>query len=225
MLSPAHRSSIFDMTLDHLMHHQQSLNDDCDIPRILLSLTENLLATGLEVEGMWTFLYSHFWKGLFRIPGSTNEVFALKLAMEKGIYGIPTSVDTNAVASLLKLWLRELPDPIIPSSLYDDCLACAAKNDYQGSCNVCLSQVENFNSHLKIIQKLPEINKRVVLHLVSFLRKLTAPKVVEKTKMTVDNLSMVFAPSFLRCSEDNPTLFLIAQQQQKTFVMHLIEHL
>jgi hypothetical protein len=57
--------------------------------------------------------------------------------MEKGIYVIHPSSDPNAIASLLKLWLRELPDPIIPKEFYDACLTNASNDDWQASCNVC----------------------------------------------------------------------------------------
>lgn len=33
---------------------------------------------------------------------------------------IPANEDIHTVASLLKLYLRELPEPVIPYSLFDD---------------------------------------------------------------------------------------------------------
>ena len=36
-----------------------------------------------------------------------------------------SNTDVHTVASLLKLYLRELPEPVIPFSKYDDFLTCA----------------------------------------------------------------------------------------------------
>lgn len=36
-----------------------------------------------------------------------------------------SNTDVHTVASLLKLYLRELPEPVIPFSKYEDFLTCA----------------------------------------------------------------------------------------------------
>lgn len=36
----------------------------------------------------------------------------------------PSSTDVHTVASLLKLYLRELPEPVVPFSQYQDSLFC-----------------------------------------------------------------------------------------------------
>lgn len=38
---------------------------------------------------------------------------------------IPSTTDVHTVASLLKLYLRELPEPVIPFARYEDFLSCA----------------------------------------------------------------------------------------------------
>lgn len=53
-------------------------------------------------------------------------------------------VDAHAPASLLKLWYRELYDPLIPDELYNDCVA-----------------TEDPDEAATIIKKLPRINKLV----------------------------------------------------------------
>lgn len=37
----------------------------------------------------------------------------------------PSTTDVHTVASLLKLYLRELPEPVIPFARYEDFLSCA----------------------------------------------------------------------------------------------------
>lgn len=76
------------------------------------------------------------------------------------------------VASLFKLWLRELEEPLIPTALYNDALI--ASKDYR--------QV------VEIVQKLPIYNRRVLVFVVSFVQIFIQEKVVEKTKMGPMNL-------------------------------------
>lgn len=75
-------------------------------------------------------------------------------------------------ASLFKLWLRELEEPLIPTALYNDALI--ASKDY--------AQV------VEIVQKLPVYNRRVLVFVVGFVQIFMQEKVVEKTKMGPMNL-------------------------------------
>lgn len=75
-------------------------------------------------------------------------------------------------ASLFKLWLRELEEPLIPTALYNDALI--ASKDY--------AQV------VEIVQKLPVYNRRVLVFVVGFVQMFMQEKVVEKTRMGPINL-------------------------------------
>ncbi len=50
----------------------------------------------------------------FRVPGDIDEVNGLKLQADKGLMPLETLVDPHVPASLLKLWFRELEEPLIP---------------------------------------------------------------------------------------------------------------
>jgi hypothetical protein len=51
---------------------------------------------------------------IHRVPGDIDEVNGLKLQMDKGKLPLETLRDPHVPASLLKLWFRELEDPLIP---------------------------------------------------------------------------------------------------------------
>lgn len=55
-----------------------------------------------------------------------------------------SKVDAHAPASLLKLWYRELYDPLIPDAYYEDCV-----------------NTEDPDKAKEIVNKLPEINQLV----------------------------------------------------------------
>jgi hypothetical protein len=64
-------------------------------------------------------------EGIFRIPPSGVDIRALKSHFEVEWRHLPTDskVSIHSVAGLLKLYLRELPDPIITKELFDCFLA------------------------------------------------------------------------------------------------------
>ena len=59
-----------------------------------------------------------------------------------------TDVDVNVVASLLKLWLRELAEPMIPTDYYEECINIGRHCDKQ-----CTPEV--YQKALAIIESLP----------------------------------------------------------------------
>lgn len=56
---------------------------------------------------------------------------------------------------------------------------------------------------MEIVKRLPTINRRVVLFVVSFLQGFLEEKVMLVTKMTSANLALVMAPNLLRCSSES----------------------
>lgn len=57
-------------------------------------------------------------EGIFRVPGDTEQVYALRNQLDNGNYDINTDdLDPNIPASVLKLWMRELEEPIVPVHL------------------------------------------------------------------------------------------------------------
>ena len=63
-------------------------------------------------------------QGIFRIPGSQLEINQFKEAFEKGDDPLITvnPREMNSVAGILKLYLRELKDPLFPRDMYDSFL-------------------------------------------------------------------------------------------------------
>jgi len=58
------------------------------------------------------------------------------------------------VASLLKLWYRELEEPLIPHEFYED----------------CLTHYDNPEAAVNVVLGLPHINKLVLCYLIRFLQ-------------------------------------------------------
>lgn len=186
---------IFGVGLSDIMALQQD-TDPNGLPRVLTCLAECVKQSG----GMGS-------EGIFRVPGNAAEMTNFRIRLEKGEYSV-VEADPNVPASLLKLWLRELTTPIIPTNLFDEAICHAQHSDSVSSC--------------QLILKLEALNQRIVYYIVDFLRYFLAPEVVSKTLMTVENLAMVFAPNFLRCPSGDPAIIFSTQKHQQLFVKHLL---
>ena len=58
--------------------------------------------------------------GIFRLPGQASRILALKELYDSGSQeDFSSTEDVHTVASLLKLYLRELPEPVVPFTLYE----------------------------------------------------------------------------------------------------------
>ena len=58
--------------------------------------------------------------------------------------------------------------------------------------------------------------------MVKFLQIVAEPTNQGATKMTVNNLAMVFAPNFLRCPSDNPQVIFENTKYEQSFLKQLI---
>ncbi|KAI9364120.1 hypothetical protein BD770DRAFT_462691, partial [Pilaira anomala] len=183
------KPSVFGESLDTIMEQQQNKESDLKIPKIVIFLTNAVH----ELNGQSS-------EGIFRVPGDADAVTELVIF----IYLYP-----NVPASLLKYWLRDLSEPLIPTYLYDDCIAHA----------------DDKEKAIAIIDSLPDINRRIVLYMIRFLQDFTDPKVIEITLMNVYNLAMVFAPNFLRCPSVNLTTIFENSKHEQMFVKTLITEL
>ncbi|TNM84383.1 hypothetical protein fugu_008561 [Takifugu bimaculatus] len=84
----------------------------------------------LIVEQCVTFIRDHglHEDGLFRLPGQASLVEELKDAFDSGERpSFDGNTDVHTVASLLKLYLRQLPEPLVPFSRYQEFLFCGSE--------------------------------------------------------------------------------------------------
>ncbi|KAI8818728.1 Rho GTPase activation protein, partial [Fimicolochytrium jonesii] len=101
--------------------------------------------------------------------------------------------DIPAVASLLKQWIRELPDGLIPETFYKP-LENAAGRSFNGR------SVEELRT---VLSTLPQINYHSLRYLCRYLRLVASH--ADRNRMTTSNLSVVFAPNVFKCpSEPKP---------------------
>uniref|UniRef100_A0A5F7ZA14 Rho GTPase activating protein 39 n=1 Tax=Macaca mulatta TaxID=9544 RepID=A0A5F7ZA14_MACMU len=146
--------------------------------------------------------------GIMKVPGDIDEVNALKLQVDQ--WKVPTGLeDPHVPASLLKLWYRELEEPLIPHEFYEQCIA----------------HYDSPEAAVAVVHALPRINRMVLCYLIRFLQVFVQPANVAVTKMDVSNLAMVMAPNCLRCQSDDPRVIFENTRKEMSFLRVLIQHL
>ncbi|OAJ43244.1 hypothetical protein BDEG_26617 [Batrachochytrium dendrobatidis JEL423] len=190
VLEAPFKNSVFGDTLENIMERQIKSQPTLELPRILLFLSDAILSlNGCQTEG------------IFRVPGDAEAVSDLRCRIDKDEYRMDGIHDPNAPSSLLKLWLRELAEPLIPGEYYDGCIQVGQQDGHVSSQDLYIPAI-------RIVDGLPDINRKVVRFMIQFLKIIAEARNQPITKMTVGNLAMVFAPNFLRCPSDNPaTIF------------------
>lgn len=191
------RYNVFGEELTNIMKNPQHVDTSGKFPKVLSFLAEAVL-----------LLRGHDCEGIFRVPGDLDSVIRLKMRIERGEYNLDGIQDPAVPASLLKLWVRELAQPVIPHSFYRRCL-----------------QTKDVQSAMDIVDELPLLNRNIIKYLAKFLQVVGHPQHQAKTKMTVSNLAMVFAPNVLRCPSDNPLDILKATKDEQHFVKIIINYL
>ncbi|XP_075334336.1 rho GTPase-activating protein 22 isoform X1 [Odontesthes bonariensis] len=171
------------------------------------------------VEQCAGFIREHGLKeeGLFRAPGQTNSVRELQDAFDRGEKPtFDSSTDVHTVASLLKLYIRELPEPIIPFSKYTQFLSCA---------QLLTKDKEMAIIELsKQVKSLPQVNYKLLEYICKFLDEVQSHS--NDNKMSVQNLATVFGPNILRPRVEDPVTMMEGSSQVQHLMTVLIsEHL
>ncbi|TRY92382.1 hypothetical protein DNTS_022356, partial [Danionella cerebrum] len=133
--------------------------------------------------------------GLFRQPGQATLVKELQEAFDAGEKpSFDSSTDVHTVASLLKLYLRELPEPLVPFSRYEEFLGCGKR---------IASEREKGLQELRILlHELPVANFNLLKYICQFLNDVQSYSNVNK--MSIQNLATVFGPNILRPKAEDP---------------------
>lgn len=141
---------MFGATLSEVMALQRDRFPNRELPWIQTTLTRQVLAR----DGILT-------EGIFRVSADADEVSALKACLDRFEDGaiLAASQDAHAPASLLKLWVRELYEPLIPDSFYTECVSMRHDDAEVSAANVAA-----------LVDRLPDLNRRVLCHLIWFLQ-------------------------------------------------------
>lgn len=125
-------------------------------------------------------------EGLFRVSGTLTKIKKLKAAFDIDEIDL-SDMDNHAhsIAGALKMYLRELPEPLMTYNLYTEWMKAAS-----------VDGTENRLAAIKdVINRMPVANATNLRYLMRFLGKLVENQ--QFTKMSSQNLAIVMAPNIL----------------------------
>ncbi|XP_065714587.2 rho GTPase-activating protein 45 isoform X1 [Patagioenas fasciata] len=162
-------------------------------------------------------------KGIYRVNGVKTRVEKLCQAFENGKELVELSqASPHDISNVLKLYLRQLPEPLMPFRLYNELMG-LAKESLQGGENKAKGAkggpelvdrgadtdkvVVTLVLRLKeLLKELPWENMATLRFLLQHLRRIV--EVEQDNKMTSGNLGIVFGPTLMRPRPTDATISL-----------------
>ncbi|XP_051926940.1 rho GTPase-activating protein 21-like isoform X2 [Hippocampus zosterae] len=173
------------------------------VPQIVEMCCDVVEATGLD------------YTGIYRVPGNNAMVSNLQEHLNKG-FDINTAEerwqDLNVISSLLKAFLRKLPEPLFTDDKYI----------YFIDANRIEDTWDRLKTLKKLIHDLPDHYYHTLKFLMCHLKRVADHS--EKNKMEPRNLALVFGPTLVRTSEDNMTDMVTHMPDRYKIVETLILH-
>ncbi|KAK2591083.1 Rho GTPase activating protein [Conoideocrella luteorostrata] len=167
---------VFGAPLAEAVRYNPPVDVDVPLPSVVFRCIQYLDHKNAIVE-----------EGIFRLSGSNVVIKQLRerFNVESDINLVTDEqyYDIHAVASLLKLYLRELPTTILTRDLHLDFLSTTEIQDRQ----------EKVAKLSELAQRLPQANATLLKYLIAFLIRIINN--ADSNKMNVRNVGIVFSPT------------------------------
>lgn len=175
--------------------------------------------------------------GIYRIPGNTAAISNLnelinRNGMDEQTLSDPKWEDVNVVSSLLKLFIRSLPEPILPNELYGSFI----------DADKLPEQAQRFQELRALLRRLPKHNYETLKHLIAHLTtvsrnamtNLMEPRNLGELLIKLNQsfrinilllfIAIVFGPSIVRKSNDSLEMVVKDMRHQCQIVESLISN-
>jgi len=159
-----------------------------------------------------TVLYSHFClatdvEGIFRLSGSSKRIKDLQAIFDspdrygKGLDW--TGYTVHDAANILRRYLNQLPEPIIPLEFYERFRDPLRTHQHQavGDMEAQAQDVGDFNheeaiiTYQRLITEMPQLNRQLLLYILDLLAVFSSKS--DLNRMTSPNLAAIFQPGML----------------------------
>ncbi|XP_057707417.1 N-chimaerin [Corythoichthys intestinalis] len=155
-------------------------------------------------------------EGLYRISGFSDSVEEVKMAFDKAGEKTDISVkayeDINIITGALKLYLRDLPVPVISYNAYPRFIEAAKLTDPD-------KKLEAFREALAM---LPLSHNETLKYLMAHLKRVTQNE--KYNLMNAENLAIVFGPTLMRTPDLDAMTALNDIRYQRQVVEVLIKN-
>ncbi|NWV04413.1 RHG29 protein, partial [Ptilonorhynchus violaceus] len=187
---------------------QAAKNVPDGIPFIIKKCTSEIESRALNV------------KGIYRVNGAKSRVEKLCQAFENGKDLVELSeLYAHDISNVLKLYLRQLPEPLILFRLYNEFIGLAKESQNvneeldakQASPNskrqsICIELNRIIIKIKDLLKQLPVPNYNTLQYLIGHLHRVTEQS--DENKMSASNLGIIFGPTLIRPRQTDATVSL-----------------
>ena len=187
---------------------QHLLESGSHIPPLVCKCVHEINKRGIRV------------KGIYRVCAVKHKVEKLCQAFEQAPDLVElTDIQPNVIANVLKLYMRQLPEPLITFVLYPEFIRVVK--------GYPTNAPEDPAKEEEVIQELSELTKRLPRHhlrtlafLMHHLNRVSRES--EVNNMPASNLAIVFGPTLMRTSEGSASLSSLVDTDHQTRAVELL---
>lgn len=151
--------------------------------------------------------------GLYRASGNLSQIQKIRLQVDQyNLSVLSQEEDVHVLTGALKLFFRELKEPLIPSGFFKEALNASMLKKTS-------AKIQCFRD---IVKALPPPNYDTLQFLLKHLLKVTSYQ--EYNRMHIPNLAIVFGPTLMWPAEESANMALDLMQQNLVIECLLSEY-
>uniref|UniRef100_A0A8C6T585 Rho GTPase activating protein 9 n=1 Tax=Neogobius melanostomus TaxID=47308 RepID=A0A8C6T585_9GOBI len=195
------KDQVFGCRLEMLCERERST-----VPRFVRLCTDAVERRGLETDG------------LYRVSGNLAVIQKLrfmvdheeKISLDEGEWE-----DIHVITGALKLFFRELPEPLVPFGFFTDIVETVKMTDY-------IDKVDRLKC---LVLNMPPPNHDTLQFICRHLKRVLEHS--DSNRMTTQNIGIVFGPTLMRPERDNGNIAvnMVYQNQAVELILSEYEHI
>ncbi|XP_039646556.1 rho GTPase-activating protein 12b isoform X6 [Perca fluviatilis] len=192
------KDQVFGCSLSSLCQRENT-----SVPNFVTMCIDHVENTGLSIDG------------LYRVSGNLAVIQKLRFAVnhdEKVDLNDSKWEDIHVTTGALKMFFRELPEPLFTYGSFDDFVEAIKCSDYK----------QRVNSIKDLIKKLPKPNHDTMQGLFKHLRRVIDHG--EANRMTTQSVAIVFGPTLLRPETETGNIAVHMVYQNQIVELILLEY-
>lgn len=213
------KDQVFGCRLEMLCEREK-----CTVPRFVRLCTEAVERRGLDTDG------------IYRVSGNLAVIQKLRFRVNHeravttdGRYMFPSELvqeekinldeseweDIHVITGALKLFFRELPEPLVPYGFFTDIVETVKMTDY-------IDKVDRLKC---LVLNMPPPNHDTLQFMCRHLKRVLEH--TDSNRMTTQNIGIVFGPTLMRPERDNGNIAvnMVYQNQAVELILSEYEHI
>uniref|UniRef100_A0A673K9M4 Rho GTPase-activating protein 12-like n=1 Tax=Sinocyclocheilus rhinocerous TaxID=307959 RepID=A0A673K9M4_9TELE len=192
------KDQVFGSSLSSLCQRESTT-----VPHFVSMCIEQVEKNGLGVDG------------LYRVSGNLAIIQKLRFAVnhdEKVDLGDSKWEDIHVTTGALKMFFRELPEPLFPFAFFNNFITAIKMPDYK----------QKVQAVKDLMKQLPRPNHDTILALFKHLKKVIQH--VDENRMTTQSVAIVFGPTLLRPEVETANMAVHMVYQNQIVELILMEY-